>query len=496
VQSLEDTRPEIALGVLKKDAMSELDATKLRELRRRRGFSQEEMARRAGVDERTIRRAELGQTQPHPETLRIFAITLGVDVSDLFAERARTPGMSATHELPTGPVLAVLPFAEWDPASVEPHGYFSSGLLEDLVARLSMMRLFPVISRNSTLQLAHSTMAPREICESLGARYVVEGSIRRDALRMRMRVSLVDGLTGQQHWVETYEARASEMLDVQDEISDRIATSLAPAVLRSEMQRVSRRPPHDISAWDAALFGLWHLDRRTAQDGKLAREHFARALELDPTFVLPWYGDAMSHYADLFNGWSVSADRSLESLCNSASQARDVDPQDPHGYVAGGYAAFVSGDRDGAIALLERSIELNPSAVRARSLLANLLAFRGESDQALRILDTVMRLSPRDPLAWTFEAGRAQAHFAVGRHQEALECAQRAERSGPPDAMVQAMLAALYVLAGDEVAARRCFVALRTRWPEFSIQTIRRILVLMDPRQQQHFLGPLERLGF
>jgi len=479
--------------------MSELDAAKLRRLRKRKGFSQDEMARRAGVDERTIRRAELGQTQPHPETLRIFATTLDVQVEDLLVESEEgsqagyPPGM---HDVPTGPVLAVLPFAERTPDGKDMAiGYFSSGLLDDLVTRLSMMRLFPVISRNSTLQLAHSSMPPRAICETLGARYVVEGSVQRDGTRTRTRVSLVDGSTGQQLWVESYDADSLDLWHVQEDISMRISSSLAPAVLRREMQRVTRRPPRVLTAWDAALLGLWHLDRRTSLDGMQARDQFARARKLDPTFVLPWYGDAISHYADLFNGWTPAPERSMAGLRASAYQARSLDPDDPSGLLAGAYAALVAGDRDAACAQLQRSIELNPSAVRARSLLANLLAFGGECDEALRLLDTISWLSPRDPLAWTFHAGRAHAHFASGRYPQAHAAALDAERNGPPDAMVQAMLAALTLMLDDEPGARERARQLRERWPHFSISTIRRILVLTPAEHQRYFTDPLKRLG-
>ncbi len=480
--------------------MSELDAAKLRRLRKRRGFSQDEMARRAGVDERTIRRAELGQTQPHPETMRIFATTLGVDVADLMvepnAEATEAPAGLEPHPVPTGPVLAVLPFVERaakeDAASV---GYFSSGLLDDLVTRLSMMRLFPVISRNSTLQLANSAMAPREICRVLGARYVVEGSIQRHGPRTRTRVSLVNGETAQQIWVETYDADALDLWDVQEDISLRVASALAPAVLRIEKLRVSRRAPSELNAWDYALLGLWHLDRRTSLDSVQAREHFDRARKLDPGFVLPWYGDAISHYTDIFNGWSSAPERSVAALRSSSFQARNLDPDDPSGLLACAYSALVAGDREAAVGQLERSLELNPSAVRARSLLANLLAFAGNSDAALQLLDAASRLSPRDPMAWTFDAGRAHVHFVAGRYQNALDCARSAEQLGPPDVMVQAMIAALSLLLGHQAEAQAVAERLRKRWPRFGRATIRRILILTPPDRQRYFTDPLRQLG-
>lgn len=345
--------------------MRRFDATKLREFRRLRGFSQEEMARRAGVDERTIRRAERGETIPHGETVRIFATTLGVAPDDLFAEAGVVEAPQAGVDSGAAPVLAVLPFADWQEA---PGGYFVAGLLEDLVMRLSMQRLFPVISRNSTLAYAGTPLSPLEVSKQLGARYLVEGSVRRDAAGVCVSAHVVEGATGRQLWSERYEAPGSQVIALQEEISARIAATLGPSLLRHEMHRASRRPPQDMNAWDSALRGLWHLDRRTPADNRNAREYFAGARELDPSFVLPWYGVAMSHYADLFNGWSSLPETSAAELHAAASGAKSVDSDDPQALLCDGYASMVAGDRERACARLERAIEMNPSAVRPRLL--------------------------------------------------------------------------------------------------------------------------------
>src|SRR5262245_22480826 len=148
------------------DTMNRFDAGKLRAFRRLRGYSQEEMARRAGVDERTIRRAERGETVPHGETVRIFATTLGVTPEELFsidADASPTAALAPSLDLEmAAPVLAVLPFADWQEGA--PGGYFIAGLLEDLVMRLAMHRIFPVISRNSTLAYAGAVLPPQDIC--------------------------------------------------------------------------------------------------------------------------------------------------------------------------------------------------------------------------------------------------------------------------------------------------------------------------------------------
>jgi adenylate cyclase len=473
--------------------MSRFDARKLREFRRLRGFSQEEMARRAGVDERTIRRAERGETVPHGETVRIFATTLGVTPEDLFASEERAPGAGPPVELEVGaPVLAVLPFADWQERTAG--SYFIAGLLEDLVMRLAMHRIFPVISRNSTLAYADAVLPPQEVCKQLGARYLVEGSVRRDASGVCVSAQLVEGASGRQLWAERYEIAGSEVIALQEEISARIAATVAPTLLRHEMHRISRRPPRDMNAWDSALRGLWHLDRRTPGDNRSAREYFIGARDIDPSFVLPWYGAAMSHYADLFNGWTTTPARSAAELSDAAREAKAVDPDDPQALLAEGYASMVAGDRERACARLERAIEVNPSAVRPRLLLGTLMSQKGDLESAIRVLEGGMRLSPRDPMAWAFEAGIAVAHIIGERYKDGLEWALRAERSGPPDVMVQSMLAVVHVELGDPAAAKRHIARVRRQWPEFSLANLEHVLASMDTSHRKRLIGALSRL--
>lgn len=476
--------------------MNRFDVSKLRAFRRLRGFSQEEMARRAGVDERTIRRAERGETVPHGETVRIFATTLGVTPEELFSADASAPAaaLAPSLDLDAAPVLAVLPFADWQEGA--PGGYFIAGLLEDLVMRLAMHRIFPVISRNSTLAYAGAVLAPQDICTQLGARYLVEGSVRRDAAGVCVSAHLVEGGSGQQLWSERYEIAGSEVIALQEEISARIAATVAPTLLRHEMHRVSRRPPRDMNAWDAALRGLWHLDRRTPADNLSAREYFLGARDLDPTFVLPWYGAAMSHYADLFNGWTTTPARSAAELSEAAREAKAVDPDDPQALLAEGYASMVAGDRERACARLERAIEVNPSAVRPRLLLGTLMSQKGEIEGSIRVLEGGMRLSPRDPMAWAFEAGIAVAHILCERYTDGLEWALRAERSGPPDVMVQSLLAVVHVELGDTAAAKGHIARVRRQWPEFSLANLEHVLASMDSVHRKRLIGALSRLEF
>lgn len=480
--------------------MSNVDGRKMRELRQRLGLSQDEMARRAGVDERTIRRAERGQTQPHGETLRIIATTLGVSVADLLSEDALVPGTDRPTELvlrdlspPPGPALAVLPFDDWGDSAREP--YFVAGLLEDMVSRVSMLRMFPVISRYSTLQFAGSGIAPQDVSTQLGARYLVSGSVRRDTARVRVSASLIDGATGFQLWCDSYDSDRQDLLAVQDEISRRVAAALAPVLLRNEQRLAARRTHQEMSAWDAAVLGLWHLDRESSEDNEIARGHFGRACGIDPTFVLPWFGAALSHYRDLAGSGCPSPELAAAKLEETSRHAQFLDPDDPQALVVRGYAHMMAGDSVSARGEFERAVELNPSTIYARLALGQVVAAAGEANEALEILEDGVRLSPCDPKVWRFEASMCFAELVAGRHEAALHRAERAARSGPRTIMVEALITALLMMLGRDADARRHAATVRTRWPQLQGKDLVRVLSWVEPGLLKEFIAMLGRAG-
>ena len=486
--------------------MPKIDGAKMRSLRQRLGLSQDEMARRAGVDERTIRRAERGQTQPHGETLRIIAQTLGVDVAALFVdpqpERLPEPppetalgGSVPVRDLapPPGPVVAVMPFDDW---GAQPGGgYFVSGLLEDMVSRVSMLRMFPVISRYSTLPFAGRVTNPVEVSQDLGASYLVTGSVRRDGGQFRVAASLIDGSTGYQIWCDAYDSDRDRLLAVQDDISRRVAGALAPVLIRNEQRVAGRRTRQEMGAWDLAVLGLWHLDRESPQDNELARRHFRRACEMDTAFVLPWFGAAMTHYRDLTGGWSESPERTAADLDTTSKHAHFLDPDDPNALVVRGYARMMAGDGSGAQHEFERSVELNPSTIYARLALGQVLAAAGDPTRALAVLRDGMRLSPCDPKLWRFEASMAFAQLIAGDHVAALAHADRASTLGPSTMMVESIAAAMLLRLGRRDEARERAAQARGRWPGLRPEDLARVLAWVPPQDLKEFVADLRRAG-
>ena len=135
----------------------------------------------------------------------------------------------------------------------------------------------------------------------LGVRYVVEGSVRRAASRVRISAQLVDCETGNHIWAERYDRAVEDVFAVQDEITEALTTSINPAVEDAELRRALRKPPENLGAWEAYQRGLWHARKATAADNERAQEYFRRSCELDPTFASP---HAMLAY---YHGWGFAS---------------------------------------------------------------------------------------------------------------------------------------------------------------------------------------------
>ena len=160
------------------------------------------------------------------------------------------------------------------------------GLTEDIITELSRCRSLFVIARNSSFTYKDHAADLKQVARELGVRYVVEGSVRRSGVRVRITAQLIDAETANHIWAERYDRDVDDFFTVQDEISTAVVKAIQPAVADAEMQRVLRKPPENLGAWEAYQRGLWHIWRNTSDnDLDLGGEFFRQALALDPLFA-------------------------------------------------------------------------------------------------------------------------------------------------------------------------------------------------------------------
>ena len=232
--------------------------------------------------------------------------------------------------LPDKPALAVLPFENLggDPDQA----YFTDGLTEDIITALSLWRSFPVIARKSTFVYRDEAVKIQEVGRELGARYVLEGSVRRAGDRVRVTAQLIDADTGHHVWAEKFDRQFEDIFDLQDELTQKIAAIVAPELERVGQNRVTVNQPRVLDAWTLVQRGTALLDKYTKESNLLAREIFAQALELDPTYSRAHGGLALAYARALMSGYEFSRKASTEKCMAAARQAVALDASDAYAH--------------------------------------------------------------------------------------------------------------------------------------------------------------------
>ena len=387
------------------------------------------------------------------------------------------------------PAIAVLPFDNLSEDAEQE--YFSDGITEDLITRLSAWRWFPVIARNSTFVYKGKAVDVKRVSSELGARYVVEGSVRKIGDRVRITAQLIDATTGHHVWAERYDRELKDVFALQDEITEAIAAQMNPELRQFETERTAQREPRSLDAWECAHRGWWHLFQRTEDRNARARSFYEEAIRLDPHFVWAYYGLAMTHWNDVIDGSTESADRSTAEMVRAAQRCIALDDKDPFGHLALGLAYGLTGRQAEMLAAMKLAVRLNPSLATAYRLQGNYLALCGKSDEAIASIEKGMRLSPQDPQMWNFLFGMAAAHFAASRYEAAIDWAQQS-RQRRPNAFASGFLAASYAQLGRIDEAR---TALKGDRGLFTVERIRRIMSAADPDVLERFIIGVRKAG-
>ena len=399
----------------------------------------------------------------------------------------RTPAAAA--ELPS---VAVLPF---DNLGGDPNDdYFVDGLTEDIITALAAWRSFPVIARNSTFAYKGKSPDVRAAGQDLGARYVLEGSVRTGDDRIRVNAQFIDASNGHHVWAEKFDREMDDVFTVQDEITHHIAATLAPELEKAESERVTALRPKDMTAWAYCLKGRALLGEFTAEGNAAAREMFEKAIELDPTYSAGHVGLAHSHHRDLWFEVSPCRKRAIQTLLNAAREGVRLDPanSDAHYVLGTGF----TWDRQFhlAIAAGQQAIQLNPSNAIAFLQLGIAQSFAGQPKEGIVSLEHSMRLNPQDPRIHLVLAMLARAHLNARAPEAAARWADKAIHRRPDYPLSHLVRASALGHLGRIDEARGELAECNHLEPEFAMRWALRPMY-KDPADDLYFLDGLRRAG-
>jgi adenylate cyclase len=339
-------------------------------------------------------------------------------------ENGERPAMEFDNALFRRPAVAVLPF---DNLSGDPQQeYFVDGLTEDLIVALQLWHYFPVIARNSTFAFKGQARDIRRVGSELGARYIVEGSVRKAGSRVRVAAQLTNTETGHQVWAQRFESDIEDIFSLQDEITQKIAAALVPELEKAERFRAGSKPTAKLDAWDCYLRGAAFLRDLDADGIARAREMMKRAIEIDPDYAKAYAMLGLTYHRDILFGGSSDNAELLSQLMTVARKAVSLDESDAAGHwilaLANCYPPL--GDSETALAEARRAFDLNPSDIDSVLTYGVTLINGGRSQEAIPYLETALRISPMDARRPWFKLILAGAQL-LSRHPAEAEMAAR-----------------------------------------------------------------------
>lgn len=366
----------------------------------------------------------------------------------------RAAGMALP--LPDRPSIAVLPFANLGGGAIQ--DYFIDGMVDDIITGLSRINWLFVIARNSTLAYRHRPVDIKQVGRELGVRYVLEGSVRSQGGRLRVTCQLIDAASGGHVWADRYDRSSDDVFALQDDIAQSVVGTIAPSVRRAEIERVKRKRPDSLDAYDLVLRAQPDVDSGMPVQVTRALVLLERALSLDPQYALAHANAAMCHHCLFLRGGLREADRiaSVEFARSALFHGQD----DAAALTLSGFSLGMDGhDRVAAFTALDAALAISPSSALTYILGSVILGWGGEAERAIEWSERGMRLSPFDPWAFAAYDAQAMSHFARGRYDAACRAAYRAVQANPAHSITYVQLAGALAKLGHleeaKVAAAR-----------------------------------------
>lgn len=390
------------------------------------------------------------------------------------------------------PAIAVLPF---DNLGGDPEQeYFAEGFSDDIITNLTKIAGLLVISRDSTFNYKGARVDPRTLGRTLGADYILEGSVRRSAKTLRINLQLIDAGTGSNLWAERYDAPLDDIFALEDEIATKVTALLAVKLTQHERETLGSGQTSNLEAHDYFLHGQSRFFIYAGRDENAkARSFYEKALEIDPQYARAYAMLAWSYWFDFVNGWSEDPERTIDRALALAVKANSLDDALPVAHFVRGLIHREKGEYDQALAEAERAINIDPSYANAFVLLATVYYYTGDAEKGLEQMEKAIRLNPHHPHNYPFHLG--QAYFVLQRYPEAIAAFKRGLNQHPQSERLRVWLAAAYAQAGKLEEAKWEAEQLLVEDPGFSVSRIKGVFPFSDPKDLEHFLDGLRKAG-
>lgn len=386
------------------------------------------------------------------------------------------------------PTIAVLPFENMsgDPEQE----FFVDGLTEDLLTELSRRHELFVISRNSSFVYKGQAMNLRQVGETLGAQYIVEGSVRKAGNRLRVTVQLIDSQNDAHIWAEKYDRDLDDIFTIQDEVTSAVVAILPGRIEASQQEELKRKIPSSFAAYECVLAAKVLHHRSTREDNAEAMKLIERAVELDPEYAHAhaWRGCIRGQAWGY--GWAEDGEAMKMLALDSAKKAASLDDNDADVHRLMAAVEILQNDLGRARYHQERALSLNPNYDLVVVQMGELLTWSGRPEEGAEWIEKAMRLNPHHPARFWSHLGKA--HFGAKQYEAAIEDFSRLPAL---DVVQHAYVAACHSWLGNEAKARQHVKEIHVSQPDLTVQDLVANLHYGREEDLQHLIQGLAKAG-
>ena len=279
-------------------------------------------------------------------------------------------------------------------------------MVEEIITALSRFKWLFVIARNSSFTFKGKAVDVKEVGRRLGVRYVLEGSVRKAAGKVRITGQLIDAVTGAHIWADRFERDLTDVFALQDEVTVAVVSAIQPKLLQTEIAMAARRRPENLTAYDFYLRAMpqFYLSTREGLAEAIRLAH--RALELDPRFGFVAALAGVCHMQNVLWGYAIDPQFDRKEAVRLLRLALSIDDSDPDTLAwAAIISAFMVGDSESEIEMADRAVALNPNSFVAWNCRGWVYRIAGLPEEAIRSFERAIRMSPVDPLLHRSFAG-------------------------------------------------------------------------------------------
>ncbi|HET7122536.1 MAG TPA: winged helix-turn-helix domain-containing protein, partial [Bradyrhizobium sp.] len=425
-----------------------------------------------------------------------------IQESNETAQEGVQDGHDATRSAPWCPSLPsrdkssilVFPFANLSADSEQDR--FIDGLVDDITAALSRFRHLLVIGRSATQGHKHQTLDVKQLAAELGARYVVDGTLRKEGNRVRIAAQLIDSSTMACLWASRFDGNLGNTFKLQDQITASVVGALVSTLEQVEIERIKTGPKRGLDAYTCTLRGLDNLHQWTKGGIGAALTLFQKAIEIEPEFASAYAMAAYCYIQRQSYGWITDRPRETAECVQLALQAAELGKDDALALAKAAHAiSAVGGDVEGGASLIGRAIQLNPHLTAAWYVSGWIMLFLGKPEVAIQHLQRAIDLSPYDRLVFKIHAAMAYAHFFSRRYDAANASASEALRARPNYLTALRVASASQGLGGRLIEGRQLMARMCQLDPGLHVSGLAALLPFRRESDSAKWAGALQRVG-